>query len=36
MACIVEVSLYSYIQRYSDNGDGPSDRKYIFGRPRGR
>ena len=36
MAGIILVSLYIYIWRYRDNGDGLSDRQYIFGRPRGR
>jgi len=36
MACIIYVSLYIYIQRYRDNGDGLSDRQYIFGIPQGR
>ena len=36
MACIIEVSQDIYIQRYRDNGDGLSDREYIFGIPRGR
>ena len=36
MACIIEVSLYIYIQWYRDNRYGLSNRQYIFGRPRGR
>jgi len=33
---IIKVSLYRYICRYRDNGDGFSDSQYIVERPRGR
>jgi len=39
-ACIISVSQYpyipTYIRRYRNNGNGLSDREYIFGRLRSR